>query len=153
VRQKCLIFCFTTFKKDCIFGFIRITKLKSTIKESIENKKLIWIAFACSLVFLFIAFKCFISELPDENNIAKITGILKDDIKKENRGRGKKSLIVKLKNYPEIDFMIGSVSLDKTYSEKLTSENKTGDSITIFIIRWFVRFNFNSFIKILQRQF
>lgn len=29
--------------------------------------------------------------------------------------------------------MIGSVSLDKTYSEKLTSENKTGDSIMFFI--------------------
>lgn len=85
------------------------------------------------MVFLFIAFKLFISELPDESNIVKITGILKDDIKKENRGRGKKSLIVKLKNYPEIDFMIGTVSLDETYSEKLTDENKTGDSITLFI--------------------
>lgn len=29
--------------------------------------------------------------------------------------------------------MIGTVSLDETYSEKLTDENKMGNSITIFI--------------------
>ncbi|WP_435524846.1 hypothetical protein [Chryseobacterium indoltheticum] len=29
--------------------------------------------------------------------------------------------------------MIGSVSLDETYSKKLRDENKTGDSITFFI--------------------
>jgi len=103
------------------------------IKEIVENKKLIWTAFACSLVFLFIAFKFFISELPDKNSIAKISGILKDEIKIERKGRGKKSLLIKLKNYPEIDFMIGSIALDETYSQELINENRVGDSINLFI--------------------
>lgn len=104
-----------------------------TIKETVEDKKLVWTAFVCSLVFLFIAFKFFVSELPDKNSIVKISGILKDEIKFERRGRGKKSLIIKLKNYPEIDFMIGSVALRQTNSEALILENKVGDSIDLFV--------------------
>lgn len=85
------------------------------------------------MVFLFIAFKFFISELPDKNNIVQISGILRDEIKYERRGRGKKTLIIKLKNHPEIDFMIGSVSLDETYSQELIHENRIGDSINLFV--------------------
>lgn len=92
------------------------------IIETVENRKIIWAAFACSLVFLLIAYKFFISELPHKNNIVQISGILKDEIKFERKGRGKKFLVIKLKNYPEIDFMIGSVSLEETYSQELINE-------------------------------
>ncbi|MCD1115775.1 hypothetical protein [Chryseobacterium turcicum] len=97
------------------------------------NKKLIWSLFAFGLFFLFLAFKFFISELPDKNNIVKVSGLLENDIKRESGRRGKKSLIIKLKNYPEIDFMIGSVALDEIDSEELIDENKAGDSITFFV--------------------
>lgn len=101
--------------------------------ESMGNKKLIWSLFAFGLFFLFLAFKFFISELPDRNNIVKVSGLLENDIKRESGRRGKKSLIIKLKNYPEIDFMIGSVALDEIDSEELIDENTAGDSITFFV--------------------
>jgi len=102
-------------------------------KESRENKRLIWVAFICSLVFLFIAFRFLISELPDKNNIVEIHGILKSDIKVKKRGRGSRVLVIKLENYPKINFIIQSVSLGETYSQELMDENKARDSIKIFI--------------------
>lgn len=102
------------------------------IKEKKENKKLIWIAFAFSFILLFFAFKFYVSELPNKNNIVKINGVLKNDIKIKKGKRGN-TLIIKLKNHPEINFTIGSVSLRQSYSQKLIDENKSGDSIMFFI--------------------
>lgn len=132
MRQKCLTFlCFITVGKVCTFD--AINKKVNCIKDSMENKKFIWSLFAFGLFFLFIAFKFFISELPDRNNIVKVSGLLENDIKRESRSHGKKSLIIKLKNYPEIDFMIGGVALDEIDSDELVDENKAGDSITFFV--------------------
>jgi hypothetical protein len=103
------------------------------IKGKTENKKSIYIAFISSFILLLFAYKFYISELPNKNNITKIRGILKENIKIKKGRRGSKTLIIKLQEYPKINFTIGNVSLRQTHEQKLLEENKLGDSITFFI--------------------
>jgi len=101
-------------------------------KEKKSNRRLIWISFISSFFLLFFAVKISLSELPDRNSIKQIKSILKD-IKIKKGRRGSRTLIINLNEYPEINFMIGSVALDKTSFYDLINDNKPGDSIMLFI--------------------
>lgn len=98
-----------------------------------NNKKLGLIALISGFCFLLIAVQIFNSELPNKNNIVKISGILENDIRIKRRNRGSKSLTINLKKYPEINFMIGNVSLRQTYDNELINDNKAGGYIEFFI--------------------
>ncbi len=106
----------------------------SDIKEKFKNKKLIYFAFISGFILFFVAFKFYISELPNKNNITEIKGVLKENIIIKKGRRGSRTLIINLKEYPKINFTIGSVSLRQTYEHELLNEKKIGDTITFFII-------------------
>ncbi len=103
------------------------------IKEKSKNKKLIYFAFISGFILFFFAFKFYNSELPNKNNITEIKGVIKENIIIKKGRRGSRTLIIKLQEYPKINFTIGSVSLRQTYEEELLNENKLGDTITFFI--------------------
>lgn len=102
-------------------------------KENTKNQniKVILTSFSLGFVFVGLALKFMTSKLPDKENTVSITGILDHDI--ELHGRKSKTFIINLKNHPDINFQIGSVSLKQTYSDDLTTENKTGDTMIIII--------------------
>jgi len=102
-------------------------------KGKFENKKLIYFAFFSSFILFFFTFKFYNSKLPNKNNITEIKGILKENISIKRGRRGSRTLIIKLNEYPSINFTIGSVSLRQTYEEKLLDENKLEDSIILYI--------------------
>ncbi|QCX54375.1 hypothetical protein [Elizabethkingia sp. JS20170427COW] len=103
------------------------------IKSAKENIKLICIAFISSFILLFFAGKFYFDKLPNKTNIIELKGVLKNDIKIEKGRRGSRTLIIKLKEYPTIEFTIGSVSLRQTYEQQLLEENTIGDSLTLFV--------------------
>ena len=105
----------------------------SEIKGKFENKKLIYFAFISSFILFFFTFKFYNSELPNRSNTTEIKGIIKENISIKKGRRGSRTLIIKLREYPKINFTIGSVSLRQTYEEKLLEENKLGDSIILLI--------------------
>ncbi|WP_080778672.1 hypothetical protein [Chryseobacterium phocaeense] len=100
-------------------------------KEKKSNRRLIWISFILSFFLLFFAIKISLSELPDRSSIIEIKGILKDV--KIEKGRRNRALVIHLNEYPEINFVIGSVVLNQTSFHDLMSDNKPGDSIMFFI--------------------
>lgn len=101
-------------------------------KEKKSNFRLIWISFISGFILLFFSVKCSFSEFPTRSSIVEIKGILKDLKIKKGR-RGSTTLTILLNEYPEINFMIGSVAISQTYTHELMNENKPGDSITFFI--------------------
>lgn len=101
-------------------------------KEKKSNSKLIWVLFILSFIFLFVSIKYSLSKLPNTNSITEIKGLLKDFKIKRGR-RGGNFLTIKLNEYPEINFIIGSVSMSQIYYQEFVTENKLGDSISLFI--------------------
>lgn len=97
-----------------------------------ENRKLITGLFILGFIFLLFAFKFATSELPEKDNVVKITDVLAHDIQIK-RSKSSKTLILNLKKYPELNFQIGGSSLRQTIYEDLIHENKSGDTITIFV--------------------
>ncbi|KMQ63185.1 hypothetical protein ACM46_14730 [Chryseobacterium angstadtii] len=97
-----------------------------------SNKKFIWISFILGFIFLFFSMKYLFSELPNKQNIHEIKGIFKE-IKVNKEKRGGKSLTIHVKEYPEINFMIGSIAIKQMYFQRFMAENKPGDSVTFFI--------------------
>lgn len=94
---------------------------------------MIWICFISSFIFFFIAVKASMNQQIALDNITEIKGILKENIKIKRGNRGSKTLIIRLKEYPEIKFVIGSIAIDQTYTHELMSENKQHDTLCFFI--------------------
>ncbi len=102
-------------------------------KSAKENIKLISIALISSFILLYFAGKFYFDKLPNKENVTKLKGTLKNEIKTKKGRRGNRTLIIKLKEYPTIEFTIGSVSLRQTFEQKLLEENISGDSLTVFV--------------------
>lgn len=103
------------------------------IKSAKENIKLICIAFISSAVFIYSASTFYYDKLPNKENIVKLKGTLESNIKTERGNKGGRTLLIKLKEFPNIVYTIGSVSLRQTFEQKLIDENKIEDSVTILI--------------------
>ncbi|SHM59166.1 hypothetical protein SAMN05444360_11458 [Chryseobacterium carnipullorum] len=97
-----------------------------------SNRRLILVLFILSFILLFLSVKYSLFKLPSTKSITEIKGILKET--EINKGRrGSKSLTIKLNEYPEINFMIGTIAIKQTYLQEFMNENKSGDSIVLFI--------------------
>jgi len=103
------------------------------IKSAKENLKLICIAFISSFILLYFAGKFYFDELPNKKNVIELKGTLINNIEIEKGRRGSRTLIIKLREYPTIEFTIGSVSLRQTFEQRLLEENISGDSLTLFV--------------------
>ncbi len=94
---------------------------------------MIWICSISCFIFFFIAVKAFMNQQITLDNITEIKGILKENIIIEKGKSGSETLVIRLKEYPEIKFVIGSISIDQTYTHELMSENKQYDTLSFFI--------------------
>lgn len=97
-----------------------------------ENSKWIRSLFILGFIFLLVAYQFVTNELPEKDNVVKITDVLAHEIQL-TRSKRSKTLILNLKKYPELNFQIGGSSLRQFTYENLIEENKSGDTITIFV--------------------
>lgn len=107
--------------------------LKLDFIEKKTNVRMIWICFISCLIFFFIAVKASMTQWIPPDHITEIKGVLKENISIEKGKRGRETLIVRLKEYPEIKFVIGSIVIDQTYTHELMSENKQNDTLSFSI--------------------
>ncbi|KPE52282.1 hypothetical protein AOB46_05235 [Chryseobacterium indologenes] len=107
--------------------------MKTDFIEKKTNVRMIWICFISCFIFFFIAVKASMKQRVTFDNSTEIKGVLKENIKIKKGKRGSETLIISLKEYPEIKFVIGSIVIDQTYTHELMSENKQDDTLSFSI--------------------
>lgn len=91
--------------------------------------KMIWICFISGFILLFFTIKISITAFTSPDKTVEIKGVLKEDITIRKGRRGSRTLVILLKEYPEIKFEIGNIATGKTYVDELMSEKKANDSL------------------------
>lgn len=122
-------------------------KLKEN-KEKQADKKLVVVAFLIGFVCLFVAYNFWIDDSLSPKEVVSVTGNLSEPIKIEEERRIKiklkdgirikeerrnRSLIIKLNQYKDFIFYIGSLPLTETHENALINDYKSGEKISLMI--------------------
>jgi len=99
-------------------------------KEYHYLKKSTWIIFIVSGIFMIIAYSFGSKEKLSEDKISEINGTLKEDIKIDKLHRGGEILVIKLNEYPDFEFTIGSIVLGRTNYSNLEYDFKKDNFIS-----------------------
>lgn len=106
------------------------------LKKEVEQKNVLKILIIASLFGVF--FVCIANQfyqnsaILSRNDVQVVKGILSEDIRLEH-SRKSRSLVIKLENLSDFEFIIGSVSLDETYYQDLMKDFKKGNKIYLTI--------------------
>lgn len=103
-------------------------------KEYNYLKKSAWIAFIASGIFIIIAYSFISKSEVSKEELIEIKGTLKEDINIVKLNKGGEVLVIKLNEYPDFEFTIGSVTLRHTNFSNLINDYKK-DSFIAFKIK------------------
>lgn len=117
------------------WAIIKNKPQNTILKDKLDRKEIIKLSIILlflSILFIYIASQYYKDESLTKNDIQLIKGKLTEDIELK-RGKKSKSLLIKLENYSDFEFKIGSLALKETAYDDLMNDIKKGDSIYLSI--------------------